>query len=260
VSRERGLLADTWVNGLGPYTFAIDTGAGDTIISESLADRLGLSGSPGRHISLSGLSGKGQFGGYQARVKSFALGEVENLLPANHQIIVSAGLPAGLDGILDPTDAYAPFGYVIDIPNHQLSAFDCSSQPLSLENAPPDGVVVRWQVEGGSQRPFVRLDDGRLALLDTGSGFGLAVFQGSVVHGRSNGRRVQDIGGGSVTSRRAEPSTVSIGSLTLRGVPTDLLSGTPEGTPTLLGRDALAPFCLVFDPLHRLIAIAPAER
>lgn len=260
LNHERGLLADTWINGSGPYIFAIDTGAGGTIISERLANSLGVKGEAGRRISLSGLSGKEELRGYQAVAKSFALGRIENLLPANRTIIVSAGLPAGIDGILDPTDAYAPFGYVIDMPHHQISAFDCSSRALSFANPPPEGTVVRWLVEGGSQRPFVRLDGGQLALLDTGSGFGLAVNLRSGTYDRGNGRKVQDIGGGSVTSRRAEPSTVRIGSLTLRGVPTDLLSGVAAGTPTLLGRDALAPFRLVFDPLHRLIAIGPADR
>src|SRR5437868_813301 len=33
----RGLLVRTWVNGTGPYTFALDTGAGGTIISERVA-------------------------------------------------------------------------------------------------------------------------------------------------------------------------------------------------------------------------------
>src|SRR5437762_3528378 len=33
----RGLLVRAWVNGAGPYTFALDTGAGGTIISERVA-------------------------------------------------------------------------------------------------------------------------------------------------------------------------------------------------------------------------------
>src|SRR2546423_15556923 len=33
----RGLLVRAWVNGAGPYTFALDTGAGANIISERVA-------------------------------------------------------------------------------------------------------------------------------------------------------------------------------------------------------------------------------
>jgi len=259
VVRNRGLLVDTWINGSGPYTFAIDTGAGDTIISERLAATVGISIDSGRVISMAGLSGREQRGGREGMVKTLALGYAANLLPANHSVLVSGGLPADIDGILDPTEAYSPFGYVIDIPNHEIGAFDCVLHPLSTRNPPPDGAVVHWLMRGASRRPFVSLDDGRLALLDTGSAFGLAVNQNSSAD-RHNGKRVEDIGGGSVTSRRAEPSTVSIGSLTLRKVPTDVLSGVEKGAPTLLGRDALYPFRLTFDPLHKLIAIGPAER
>ena len=258
--RDRGLLVNAWINGSGPYTFAIDTGAGSTIISARLAEALDISTDSGRRISLSGLSGREQPGGRLGLIKTLALGDAENLLPANRSVVVSQGLPSEIDGILDPTEAYFPFGYTIDLPNRQISAFDCAISPLSIRNPPRDGAVVHWLTDGGSRRPFVRLDDGRQALLDTGSGFGLALTEGSGPYDRPGARRVQDLGGGSVTSRRVEPSTVSIGALTLRRVPTDVLSGVQKGTPVLLGREALSPFRLSFDPVHRLIAFDPAER
>lgn len=258
--RDRGLLADAWINGSGPYTFAIDTGAGSTIISARLAGALDISARSGQRISLSGLSGRGQTGGHPGFIKTLALGHAENLLPANRNVIVSPGLPSDIDGILDPTEAYFPFGYTIDLPNRQISAFDCAISPVNTRNPPREGAVVPWLTNGGSRRPFVRLDDGRQALLDTGSSLGLALTEGSAPYDRRYDRRVQDIGGGSVSSRRVEPSTVSIGALTLRRVPTDVLSGVQKGTPVLLGREALSPFRLSFDPVHRLIAIDPAER
>jgi hypothetical protein len=46
----------------------------------------------------------------------------------------------------------------------------------------------------------------------------------------------------------------------LRGVPTDLLIGVPSGTPLILGRRALDPFKITFDPAARLIAFEPTER
>src|SRR3977135_3046457 len=54
--RERGLLVKVWVNQAGPYTFAIDTGAGITLIGSRAAadaqtDRAGGS------VALGGLSG-----------------------------------------------------------------------------------------------------------------------------------------------------------------------------------------------------------
>ena len=63
-----------------------------------------------------------------------------------------------------------------------------------------------------------------------------------------------------ISARRVSPVTVNIGSLELRSVPTDVLFGAPAGTPVILGRDALYPFRLTFDPTTQLIEIAPAER
>src|SRR5213078_4570674 len=39
--RGRGLLVSTWINSQGPFTFAVDTGAGITVISPRVA---GVSG------------------------------------------------------------------------------------------------------------------------------------------------------------------------------------------------------------------------
>jgi hypothetical protein len=76
-------------------------------------------------------------------------------------------------------------------------------------------------------------------------------------HGKQ-GRGVRDLGGGVVESRRVAPATVSIGDLVLRGVPTDILTGVAGDTPVILGRDALYPFRITFDPTAKLIAIEPA--
>ena len=131
-----------------------------------------------------------------------------------------------------------------------------------MNQVPRDGAVVRWVREAGNDRPFVRLGDGRLALIDTGSGFGLALNETRRAVGRNHGdvQNRSDLGGGSVQSREVEPQTVNIGTLVLRGVPTDVLSGVAPGTPIILGRKALFPFKISFDPVARLIAFEPTER
>jgi hypothetical protein len=258
--RNRGLLIDAWINGQGPFTFALDTGAGTTLISERVAAAAQLAGTGGRRTSLAGITGNAPIEGRESVIRSLALGEPNNLLPANSRAMITTNLPPSIDGILDTTEAFWPWGYSIDIPNQLIEAFDPALKPLSASHPPPEGTVVRWLTESGSRRPFVRLSDGRLALLDTGSGFGLALSGASAGEARTRNRGdVQDIGGGTVMSRRVQPSTVSIGSLTLRGVPTDILSGVERNSPILLGRDALDPFKLVFDPLNRLIAIQPVD-
>jgi hypothetical protein len=102
------------------------------------------------------------------------------------------------------------------------------------------------------------LNTGEHALLDTGSSLGFAVKDNSRSEGqRISGDGVRDVGGGTISARRAVPATISIGSLTLRRVPTDLISGADAEAPVLLGLSALRPFRLRFDPVHRLIEIAP---
>jgi hypothetical protein len=68
---------------------------------------------------------------------------------------------------------------------------------------------------------------------------------------------VIDLGRGRVGARRIAPATVHVGPMVLRNVPTDLLSGASAGSPVLLGRDALRPFELTFDPVNRLVRFLP---
>lgn len=259
----RGLMTRVWVNGAGEFSFVIDTGAGATLLSGRVARQAGVSLKRSR-ISIGGLSGAGTASGQEAVLRSLAIGESDNLLPARGLFIVTDSLPPGIDGVLDPTEAYWPLGYTIDLPNNELSAFDPRSTPLRRNDVPTGGAIVQWISDARSRRPFVMLNGTRRALLDTGSEFGLALSeQGAraigVIHdGRGRSRDgVRDIAGGQINARRIAPATVNIGALVLRGVPTDLLSGAHAGAPILLGRDALQPFRLTFDPLNRLIRIAP---
>ena len=262
-SSGRGLIVSAWVNGTGVYSFAVDTGAGGTIISERVARDARVSFQRGRATVMSGMSGAGSVAGREASLSSLAIGDENNRLPSQSNVIVTSGLPPDIDGVLDPTEAFWPLGYSIDMRRGELSAFDPRTAPLRAGDAPVGGAVVPWVFERGSRRPFVMLDGGRRALLDTGSEFGLAVSESAARSigitdpvGRDRGG-VRDISGGRITARRVAPATVRIGSLVLRSVPTDVLSGVVDGSPILLGRDALQPFFLSFDPIHRLILITP---
>lgn len=265
-SGGRGLLVETWVNGEGPFTFALDTGAGATILSPRVAGAARVEvEAGGRGIEVGGLSGMTAGGGEKAFPRSIALGSRENTLPARGLAMVAPGLPADIDGILDPTEAFSPLGYIIDIPHGELRGFDPRVRPLHAGDAPPAGAVVAWLTDGRSSRPFVMLEGGRRALLDTGSGFGLAVDEAAArslgILSSSGRERVgtRDIAGGEISSRRVGAATVSVGPLVLRGVPTDFLTHAEKGAPILLGRDALRPFRLTFDPLSRLVMFEPVE-
>ncbi len=259
---REGLLASGWINGAGPFVFAVDTGAGVSLISRNVIQKAGLTVSKSRRPLVGGLSTSPIASNQETQFSGLALGRPDNTVPGTVSAAVVENLPGSIDGVLDPTEVFKPFGYSVDLPNRELRVFDTSSRRLRVTDAPAGGAVVRWMREEGSHRPFVRLDDGRLALVDTGSVFGLALTDVRVVgsNHRRNENSVHDLGGGTVQSRKIAPQTVSIGALVLRGVPTDVLTGVAPGTPIILGRKALFPFRITFDPAARLIAFEPAER
>jgi len=254
---DRGLLANGWINGRGPFVFAIDTGAGVSLISRRVAAEARLGVTQSRRPLVGGLSTSPISSNEETRISGLALGRRENNVPGSFSAAVVNNLPDSIDGVLDPTEVFSPYGYSVDLPNRELRVFDTSAHRLRLSDVPRDGAVVRWVRESGSHRPFVRLEDGRLALVDTGSALGLALSE-SRSH-RGTGNTIHDLGGGTVQSRRVAPQTVSIGTLVLNGVPTDVLTGVAPGTPIILGRGALFPFRITFDPLARLISFEPAE-
>jgi len=262
--KETGLLLRVWLNGSGPYIFAIDTGAGLNVITERAADESRLPFRTVRPTIMGGLTSARITSNREAVISQMALGDRANTLPSQKSALIVPSLAPGIDGILDPTDTYSPFGYSIDISNERIEALDTvATNGVRSRNGPGtskgiEGAVVPWLRVGESNRPFVRLGDGRIALVDTGSGFGLAVSErNAVIIGRNRGREntegIRDIGGGTIFSRRVSPSTISIGELVLRGIPTDILSRVDDDAPVILGRDALYPFKITFDPRRRLI-------
>jgi hypothetical protein len=256
--RERGLLAQGWVNGAGPFVFVIDTGAGVSLINRNVVEQARLQVTRSRRTLVGGLSTAPIASDQETRISALALGERNNSVSGSFTAAVVANLPGSIDGVLDPTEVFRPYGYSVDIPNRELRVFDTAAQRLRMTDVPKDGAVVRWVREAGSERPFVRLGDGRLALIDTGSTLGFAVNESGRVVG-SNQNITHDLGGGRIQSRRVAPQTVNIGALVLNKVPTDVLTGVAPGTPIILGRGALFPFKITFDPASRLIAFEPTE-
>lgn len=259
--RGAGLLVTGWINGTGPFTFAVDTGAGVSLISRDVVQRAKLTIAKSSKRIIGGLSQAPITSIGEARGSQIAIGVQTNLVPGKPLLTVVNALPAGVDGILDPTDLFGDLAYSIDLPNRQILAFDSRTNGLDLNQVPKDGAIVRWVRQRGGNRPFVRLGDGRLALLDTGSGFGLALSNKRPLNGsKQSQRNVNDLGGGTVQSRSINPMTVSIGALVLRDVPTDLVEGAASDTPIIIGRRALYPFKLTFDPQSQLIAFEPTLR
>lgn len=263
VDKNRGVLATAWLNGGGPYVFAIDTGAGMNLISQRVVNAAHLPVRTVQATVLGGLTTATTTSNREAVMTKLALGVRSNSFRDKTALVVST-LGQGIDGILDPTDIYSPNGYSIDLQNQRLEAVYSDANVPQRQPA-GEGAVVPWVRLGGSFRPFVRLGDGRLALIDTGSGFGLAVNERNavVVGGRRNSpppNTNHDLGGGTISSRRVAPTTISIGGLVLRGVPTDILFGVEDNAPLILGRDALYPFKITFDPQKRLIGFVTSQK
>lgn len=254
-----GLTVSAWINGAGPFVFVIDTGAGVSIVSQRVVAEARLQVSRSRRPLVGGLSTAPIVSDQEVQIAGLSVGDAGNRVSGKFVAAV-ANLPRAIDGILDPTEVFSPYGFTVDLPNRELRVFDASVRGLRLSEQPRDGAVVRWVRESGSHRPFVTLGDGRLALIDTGSGFGLAVSDGRASHGSDNARINRDLGGGQVQSRSVAPQTVNIGALVLNRVPTDVLTGVAPGTPIILGRRALFPFRITFDPVARLISFEPTER
>ena len=260
---EHGLVATAWLNGAGPFRFAVDTGAGVSLITRNVVQKAHLQVSKSRRTLVGGLSTAPIASNQQATLGGLALGTPSNRITTKAVAAVVTTLPGSIDGVLDPTDTFSPLGYSVDLPQRQLRVFDANSEGLRLTQAPRDGAVVPWVRLAGNGRPFVRLSDGRLALIDTGSGFGLALTDGRVAGGRrrsGEGGSRNDLGGGRVQAHEIAPQRVSIGALVLNGVPSDVLSGVAPNTPNILGRRALFPFKITFDPIARLISFEPSER
>jgi hypothetical protein len=268
-SKDRGLLVNTWINGRGPYVFALDTGAGMNIIAQRVVNEIRVTTKSAPVTIVGGLTNAQTTSNREAVLGQLALGEQSNRFPTPQTALIVSSLGAGIDGILDPTSIFAPHGFSIDLPNERVAAIDTTIGGLERGHVAGEGAVVPWLRSGSGARPFVRLGDGRLALVDTGSGFGLAINErDAIIVGTRNGNRTKldgrldtrDIAGGTVKSRRVEPTTISIGALVLRRVPTDILFGVHDDAPVILGRDVLYPFKITFDPRRRLIEFVTAPK
>src|ERR1700692_3068078 len=88
----RGLIVRTWINSAGPFNFAIDTGAGATLLSPRVAEEARVTIRSGRSTSIAGLSGA-SISARNASVQSLAIGDSENYLPAKGEAMVTSGLP-----------------------------------------------------------------------------------------------------------------------------------------------------------------------
>src|SRR5215210_7697701 len=132
--RDRGLLASGWINGAGPFVFAIDTGAGVSLISRNVVEQARLQVTRSRRPLVGGLSTSPISSNQEVQIPNLALGRRDNNVPGTVNAAVVANLPGSIDGILDPTEVFSPYGYSVDLPNHELRVFDTTSPRLRLND------------------------------------------------------------------------------------------------------------------------------
>jgi predicted aspartyl protease len=116
------ILVDAYLNGRGPFQFAVDTGTSTTAITPELAKQLGVSGSPigpvttgGAHVNVTA-----------GTVPSFAVGsaKVDNMavVVADFFAMLSQAVGAKLDGIVG-YNFLRNYKVVIDYPDEVLRLF-----------------------------------------------------------------------------------------------------------------------------------------
>ena len=98
---DHGLLAKGWINGAGPFVFAIDTGAGASIISQRVVAAARLQVTKARTPLVGGLSTSPISSDQEVRINGLALGNPGNRVPGRVVAAVVPNLPRAIDGILD---------------------------------------------------------------------------------------------------------------------------------------------------------------
>lgn len=263
-ARGAGLLLRVWLQGRGPFTFALDTGAGCNIVTSRTALAANLEALSAT-VPVQGVSGS-KIVAHTAEAATFAAGSRDNVLPSTSTLLVADTLPDGVDGLIDPSIVLWPLGFEIDMQRGTLTAFDPLRSPIDGARVPEGGGVVRWDAVDETRRPWVKVGPGRFALVDTGSQLGFAVGSrdaerfGVIALHAGDAERAVDSGGGVFRTRRATTPTLHVGSMELRNVPTNIVESGDAHAPILLGREALRPFAIAFDPRARLIRFAPYQR
>ena len=78
-----GLLASGWINGAGPFVFAIDTGAGVSLISRSVVEQARLQATKSRRPLVGGLSTSPISSDQETRIAGLSLGRRDNQVPGS---------------------------------------------------------------------------------------------------------------------------------------------------------------------------------
>ena len=119
------IIVETMVNGKGPFSFVVDTGASHSVLSSQTAERLGLLEEAGCCGGVQGRSAQGAGGAVTARattVESLRVGDVEerDIQVAIVDLTnVSRTVEQTLDGIIG-RNFMQSYRVIIDYPRHEI--------------------------------------------------------------------------------------------------------------------------------------------
>src|SRR6185437_12163135 len=114
------------------------------LINRNVVEQARLQVTRSRRRLVGGLSTAPIASDQETRISGLALAQRDNNVPGSFSAAVVANLPGSIDGVLDPTEVFRPYGYSIDIPHRELRVLDTATQRLHVTDVPKDGAVVRW--------------------------------------------------------------------------------------------------------------------
>ncbi len=122
-SGKRIITVDAMVNEKGPFNFVVDTGASHTVISNQIAEKLGLQTDPPECCGpATGRSAQGAGGPVAARATTVASVEVGDVKVKNIEValIDLTSLDKSWDGIIGYT-FMKDYKVIIDYPRREIS-------------------------------------------------------------------------------------------------------------------------------------------
>ena len=119
---RRGLLVDAWINNSGPYTVALDTGAGTSIITSAVVQRARLQVQRSKVPLRGGISSTPIQSNREAPLNALAIGFESNRITTTVMAAVVETLPGSIDGILDPTQIFGALPYSVDFQKQELGS------------------------------------------------------------------------------------------------------------------------------------------
>jgi predicted aspartyl protease len=249
-------IVDVWINGRGPFSFAVDSGATWTVLSPQLARELKLRARASRNVSG---AGPNAVPAAQVQMDSLRVGHaVVNAMQA-YVLELPPGLysPPGhkhVLGLLGET-FFHRYVTVIDYETNEIAFFDRATYA-----APSRAIALPITLVSGAMVPAVPVSvdaDTAVFELDTGSGgwpIATAAFAKSGIDLRYETRRTQTAqgAGGAYALRTICVAHFGLGALAFRDIPmyvqTNDLGITSEGDfQGNLGYQILRHFAVALD-------------